>query len=194
MLQTASIAKLPVYGRIRPSLHGCTRVVIRLETARAHRCRSAGRDGNRTRVTAPVTRLHTVPGGSPTRVTEDEYHISIELPQALPERTSRSTVDGSGSVEPRTSVTEGDIIMELPVFEQTPCSTVDDTGAMEDRTRASEGEEDEVVEPPDSEGGSDIYDSERGSSFYDDEYSDEWDEDDEDYLELHDTYHPEEQK
>ena len=65
MLQTASIAKLPVYGRIRPSLHGCTRVVIRLETARVHRCRRAGRDGNRTRVTAPVTRLHTVPGGSP---------------------------------------------------------------------------------------------------------------------------------
>ena len=66
MVQTAVIAKLPVYGRIRPLLHGCTRVVLRLETARVRRCRSAGRDGNRTRVTAPVTRLHTVPGGSPS--------------------------------------------------------------------------------------------------------------------------------
>ena len=71
MVQTASIAKLPVYGRIRPSLHGYTRVVLRLETARVRRCRSAGRDGNRTRMTAPVTRLHTVPGGSPSNFLDE---------------------------------------------------------------------------------------------------------------------------
>ena len=66
LVQTASKANLPVYGRIRPLLDGCTRVIFRLETGRVRRCLNAGQDGNRAHVTAPITRLHTVPGGSPS--------------------------------------------------------------------------------------------------------------------------------
>lgn len=59
----------------------------------------------------------------------------------------------------------------------------------DDATRDAEDQHDDATEPPDSEPDLDYDGTEFGSSA--DEYSDtHHDEDDKEYLELHDTYHP----
>ena len=75
---------MAVYGRV---CTGIRRVLSRLGMGRVSRFPKLCRDGNRARVMAPVTRVHTVPGGSPTavmamlqRVGSDSVRLSLTIP------------------------------------------------------------------------------------------------------------------